>query len=90
MQIGNFIQDEFGLWHHKQRAMGSIFDAIDNARTSRQKNMFVCFFWWNGTFTPMAHHDTSESLYQRWSEWREKYQVAPSDLLVCLEKLTPG
>lgn len=88
MQIGNFTQDEFGLWHHKKRTMGHVFEAAVDACKTRQKNMFVCYFWWNGTFAPMHHSDTPQILLGRWSEWREKYQTEPSNLLLNLEQLT--
>ena len=49
-----------------------VFDAIQQALDTKPEG--VTWFWWNATFCPILPNDKNDSLYNRWSEWREAYQ----------------
>jgi hypothetical protein len=68
----NFRQDPSGLWHHISRDLGHVDSAI--AEAIEHLDGRVAWFWWGDTFAPILPNDNTESLHQRWSTWRRRFQ----------------
>src|SRR5581483_4254656 len=66
-----------GVWNYFHETKGSIVANVDewiqDALDHRPEGN--CWFWFNGTASPMFPGDTKTTLFDRWIQWRNIYQA---------------